>query len=66
MYIAVPIQQGTHIIEYITFGVLLCVTHSDHLAIPTYANLIVNVIWYKLHFSYNVMPIAKAIAYSNI
>jgi hypothetical protein len=27
MYVAVPIQQGTRIIEYITFGVLLCVTH---------------------------------------
>ena len=23
------------LIKYITFGVLLCVTHSDHLAIPT-------------------------------
>jgi hypothetical protein len=23
------------LIEYITFGVLLCVTHSDHLAVPT-------------------------------
>jgi len=41
MYIVVPIQQGTHIIEYITFGVLLCVTHSDHLAIPTVINIIV-------------------------
>jgi hypothetical protein len=37
MYIVVPIQQGTHIIEYITFGVLLCVTHLDHLAVPTIA-----------------------------
>ena len=29
--------RGTHyrLIEYITFGVLLCVTHSDHLAVPT-------------------------------
>jgi hypothetical protein len=35
MYIAVPIQEGTHIIKYINFGVLLCVTHSDHLAVPT-------------------------------
>jgi hypothetical protein len=42
MYIAVPIQQGTHIIEYITFGVLLCVTHSDHLAIPTVRLILTN------------------------
>jgi hypothetical protein len=35
MYVAAPIQQGVHIIEYITSGVLLCVTHSDHLAVPT-------------------------------
>jgi hypothetical protein len=29
--------RDTHyrLIEYITFGVLLCVTHSDHLAVPT-------------------------------
>jgi len=29
--------RDTHyrLIKYITFGVLLCVTHSDHLAIPT-------------------------------
>jgi len=30
MYIAAPIQQGTHIIKYTLFGVLflpLCVTH---------------------------------------
>ena len=35
IYVVIPIKQGTHIIEYITFGVLLCVTHSDHLAILT-------------------------------
>jgi hypothetical protein len=35
IYVIVPIQQGTYIIEYIAFGVLLCVTHSDHLAVPT-------------------------------
>jgi len=29
--------KDTHyrLIEYITFGVLLCVTHKDHLAVPT-------------------------------
>jgi hypothetical protein len=29
--------RGTHyrLIEYITFGVPLCVTYSDHLAVPT-------------------------------
>ena len=31
------LTRDTHykIIKYITFGVLLCVTHSDHLAVPT-------------------------------
>jgi len=31
------LTRDTHyrLIKYITFGVLLCVTHSNHLAIPT-------------------------------
>ena len=37
VYSSPYLTRDTHyrLIEYITFRVLLCVTHSDHLAIPT-------------------------------
>jgi hypothetical protein len=38
------LTRDTHykLIKYITFGVLLCVTHLDHLAILTFSILIFN------------------------
>jgi hypothetical protein len=44
------------LIKYITFGVLLCVTHSDHLAIPIAWPFYFPLILKKLEFNFNSRP----------